>query len=246
MKKYILSAGIAALLGAGAAQASMEKGFYTGLRLGYANTGGEFADQPVYMTAPATKAQGNKKHGSIFAALSVGHGMTCGKGYFGGEVSVSYDASKSQIMKVNDVAAAAAAAGGVAAVVGSNGVTVLYKPRFGIGIAAKGGVFFTPTVLGFVRFGIDYNFAQVVYTPSAAVTAAGAANQYKDWAGQTNCKTWSIVPGIGVQGALNDKFSWIAGVHYKIPVSAKINDNGAKFNKKPTAVIATVGVTYYI
>lgn len=229
MKKYILAVAAVSAIALSAGAAS-EKGFYMGVRAGLSSVSGKIKDDATVNVAGVGNVgafAGKSKNKSGFVgALVLGHKANFGKGHFAGEFLLSYDTSKAQIGTFTPNALGATNNLGTA----DTAYKVQYQPRFGLGLAAKGGFHFTPDILGFVRLGLDYNFGK---------TTVDLAKDRHD-----SVKVWSVVPGVGVEGKLNEKVSWNLGVDYKVAFNiTKNNNNGYK--TKPKALQVQAGVSYH-
>jgi outer membrane autotransporter protein len=226
MKKYLMGAALITVF-ATAAQANLLQGHRVGLTVGYSNTTARLADKDSTLTDPAgdlSLVGTRKKASGANIALMLGHGLGFGeKGHVGFDFNVSYDTAEAKI------------ATGTFTPAGEDAVEVDYRYRgqLGLGLGVRAGALVMDNLLGFARVGVDYNFAK------GTATDIGGKS-YKD-----SMKVWSIVPGVGVEGSINDKMSWLAQVDYKIAFNmSKVNAVIGKFDKKPNSVIAKVGVIY--
>lgn len=241
MKKYLLATAAVAALSTGVSADAM-KGFYVGAHAGasFANTGKikDVASGVVVSGATvggANVAGTNKNSTGFTGNVFVGHGATFGKAHFAGELTFGYDTSSVQVGTFETTTTAAAAALNAAtgaSTVANTKYKISYRPQFGIGLGVRTGMYLTQGVMGFVRLGVDYNFAKT------EIDLAG--KKEKD-----SIKVWSVTPGLGVMGHFNnDKMSWTVGVDYKIAINMT-KTNNAGYAKKPRALMLKAGVVYH-
>ena len=207
------------------------KGFYTGLTAGYSSVSSKIkALNPLAANNnPIGEIKDTHKNkGGFNGSLLVGYGATFGKGFFAGEGFISYDTAKSRAGIYKSTV-------NIADFGVENGkeYNIDYSPRLGLGLAVKGGFYFMPTLLGYIRLGLEYNFGKlVINTPK---------KQLND---KTRMRTWSLTPGIGVEGQVNEKTSWLVGVDYRVAFKTDTYTD-AHFKNKPSAFIAKAGLSYH-
>jgi hypothetical protein len=211
MKKYLMTAAVVLAAAGSASAASYFDGWRTGLTLGYSNTTAKSKD----FADVATGKEGNKSGFNV--GLLAGYMSAFGKASFGGDVNVSYDTAKAKFSEAVDETA------------------IKLQPRFGVGAGVRAGMLFSEQVMGFIRLGVDYNWAKVKSDSATDTEKLGY---------------WSFVPGIGVEGCINEKMNWTAQVDYKMAFNTKkfqFTEAGEKvqvFDKKPKSIIAKVGISY--
>ena len=237
MKKYIAGAALLTVL-ACTAEAKHD-GLFAGVTAGYSTTSAKANTAITTVTYKATDIAGvvadtKSAKGGFNGSVYVGHGTKFGAGHFSAILSAAYDSSKA---KIGTFTANAAVANVINAATASN---IEYQPRFGLGLAIRGGAHFGENhkYLVFAKLGVDYNFAKTVLK-----TTYGSFTD--------SAKVWSFVPGIGVAGEINDRLNWTAGVDYKMAfsmskVNAKIGANsGNLYKNKPRTFIVNAGLTYH-
>jgi hypothetical protein len=234
MKKLILVVG--AICVGESIHATNFAGWRTNVTLGYSSTQGTLkADTYTIPTEIGNRSADVVPHianpDGLNIGLLTGYGSTVGKLFLGGDFAFSYDTANTKVADIPRV-------DGQAVIEIEKG-KMKYKPRFGLGVGLKVGAILSDKILGFIRFGADYNWAQtsfIIRYPFNYVTFSG------------NTGTWSIVPGMGVEVSLNEKISWIAQIDYKKAFSVDsfkdVAGKGYKFNKRPEAIVAKVGVSY--
>lgn len=206
------------------------KGIYLNLTGGYSQTSGKLKPETGFKIGNDTigdVVEKNDNKAGFLTMLALGHKASFGKGHFSGELTVSYDTSKAQVGQL-DATAANATWGTVA----NTSYKLMYEPRFGVGVGARAGFYFTPSVLGYIRLGVDFNFGKVILN-------APKKKHYD------SIKVWYLSPGVGLEGQLNDKTSWVAAFDYKFAFSVSKYNQTSQFLNKPKTYVFRAGISYH-
>jgi len=236
MNKYLMGAALATVLAVAGTAEAKHDGFFTGAKVGYSHTTGKLntiTTAKAYDSGTATFTGANKGKGGFHGTVFVGHGTSFGKGHFAAALNASYDSSNAKVgtYKANNGGAVVT---GLFKAASTETADVKYEPGFGLGLEGRGGVHFgeTQKYLVFFKLGLDYNFAKL--------KATGDAGTLKD-----SVKVWSVTPGLGVQGEINDHLNWTAGVDYKLAFSISKTNVANVIKTKPKTFVVNAGLTYH-
>jgi hypothetical protein len=237
-RNYLITAGF--ICGASSAIAANNfEGWRTSLTLAYSHTQGTLKAQDYgfanknYAILPLSTKPSKASQNGLNLGLLVGYGTFFQKVSFGGDIHFSYDTTNTKIANLvwtdNQT---------------GNIGSVKFKPGFGVGAGIRLGMLLTEQILGFIGCGLDYNLSKV--------RIAAADGPDIQTSGIKNAGAWSVIPGLGVEGYINEKLNWVCQIDYKMTFNTKdmydYNDpdkmKKITFSQKPEAFIVKAGISY--
>ncbi len=210
------------------ASASWKQGYYAGALGGYSKISGKLKTSSTLVLSGqdrGTVAGNDASKGSYMAGAFLGHRATFGRRHFSAELGVSYFNAEPKVGELT--ANATNAALGL-----TNGSTysLLYKPRFGGDLSIRAGYLFMPELLGYVKLGVSHNIGQYILKAGKKTTVG--------------VNVTSLVPGVGVEGKINDRYYWLAAVDYKWAIKTSKKSTGLGFTNRPRELVGKVGLGF--
>ncbi|MAP24835.1 MAG: hypothetical protein CMM87_04815 [Rickettsiales bacterium] len=209
---------------------SWNEGYYINVGGGYSSAQAQLKDSTTVQLSGqnyGSLTNRNKSKGSYAAGVTGGHRNTFGRKHFSTELGVTYSNANPNI---GTFTANVTNAG--LGITNGQSYSFHYKPRFGIAGAIRFGYLFMPELLGYLKFGLEYNFGQVTLKADKVT--------------KINTGVTQIVPGIGIESVLSEKLYWQAGADYKIGIKTSSKNSNLSFKKRPQELVTKAGIGYHL